>query len=518
MISLIFRVSAGLFICLLAVDAVGDADYHLVDRRYSYQSSDKVYELSRFKDINSVEDARALLARDDYLRSIEAIQSDLGTLALLSMILAAGFGVFGLTPDIVREMVQPIIKGAGYSVGPVGILSLIFMSRSYPGSDETLISRLASKARDLGVWGCSLFDWRCLDSENQDQLRELEAKFLVHSSDLAEYISQIVVDEMYELRTKGGDFRKFRQQFFKIINFPTRVKEIEINEGVFSELANRYGSSIVAKLREIASQSKHEIEVKSDAFLPKKSLFFLGVAGTGKTELAKQFAKGIGLYACRISLAGLSPRDFVGSGAGMRYEGESFSTIELGRVAECLIKSKTLNPVIIFDDVDRSFDAEFLALFLDLVDPDKKTLPTPIGPVNIANIIVIFTGNFELSTEKNMSDKSHEMDALLQRFSLKLDFQGYSDGYKQKYLAEKLTPELSKTFCGGDIVISDQEVQTMIEQTIDEDISPGMRVLIESYKRKFHSLVEQKRKLRCNARDPVTNPYTCHRQLQRQGL
>lgn len=98
-----------------------------------------------------------------------------------------------------------------------------------------------------------------------------------------------------------------------------------------------------------------------------------GPPGTGKTSLIKEgIAKSMERPFVFISLGGAQDGSFL-EGHSFTYEGSIY-----GRIAQALIESKCMNPIIYFDELDKVSNSdrgqEIINLLIHLIDPSQNTL------------------------------------------------------------------------------------------------------------------------------------------------
>jgi len=122
---------------------------------------------------------------------------------------------------------------------------------------------------------------------------------------------------------------------------------------------------------------------------------FVGLQGIGKTTMAKSIAKTLGRAFERVSLGGLP--------SALELLGRSKSTTdaEPGQIVKALIRSKTFNPVILLDEVekcgnDAASHASVMASLLEILDPEQnKTFMDHYidYPIDLTDVIFILTAN-----------------------------------------------------------------------------------------------------------------------------
>ncbi len=98
-------------------------------------------------------------------------------------------------------------------------------------------------------------------------------------------------------------------------------------------------------------------------------LFFVGLAGTGKTTIAASIAEALGRTFVRIPFGGLS------SALDLRGQSKTSPESEPGIVIRQLREAKVNNPVILLDELDRitpESRAAIMGVLLELLDPSQN--------------------------------------------------------------------------------------------------------------------------------------------------
>lgn len=92
---------------------------------------------------------------------------------------------------------------------------------------------------------------------------------------------------------------------------------------------------------------------------------FVGPAGVGKTAIAREIAKSLGVYVREANVGGSPDAHIFGLSAG-------WQSAHAGIVTEAVASSKTLNPMVIFDEIDKvhaSKHGDIQAELLSLLEP-----------------------------------------------------------------------------------------------------------------------------------------------------
>lgn len=122
-------------------------------------------------------------------------------------------------------------------------------------------------------------------------------------------------------------------------------------------------------------------------------LFFVGLAGTGKTTFASSIAEALGRSFVRIPFGGLS------SALDLRGQSKTMPNAEPGMVMKILRQAKSNNPVILLDELDRispDAQASIMGVLLELLDPNQNKTFTDHFidfPFDLSRALFIATAN-----------------------------------------------------------------------------------------------------------------------------
>jgi ATP-dependent Lon protease len=122
-------------------------------------------------------------------------------------------------------------------------------------------------------------------------------------------------------------------------------------------------------------------------------LFFVGLAGTGKTSFAMSVAEALGRKFVRIPFGGLS------SALDLRGQSKTSPEAEPGMIIRALRRARTLNPVILLDELDRitpESRASIMGVLIELLDPEQSNSFTDYFidyPFDLSQVLFIATAN-----------------------------------------------------------------------------------------------------------------------------
>jgi len=123
------------------------------------------------------------------------------------------------------------------------------------------------------------------------------------------------------------------------------------------------------------------------------NLFFVGLAGTGKTTFAKSVAEALGRKFIRIPFGGLS------SALDLRGQSKTSPEAEPGMIIRSLRRADAINPVILLDELDRitpESRAAIMGVLIELLDPGQNNNFTDYFidyPVDLSQVLFIATAN-----------------------------------------------------------------------------------------------------------------------------
>jgi len=181
-----------------------------------------------------------------------------------------------------------------------------------------------------------------------------------------------------------------------------------------------------------------------------------GPPGVGKTTIIKDgMSKALNLPFAFLSLGGATDSSFL-DGHGYTYEGST-----PGKIVDMLKKTKCMNPIFYFDELDKVSDTrkgeEVANLLIHLTDPSQNTLfqDKYLGNIDIDLSKAIFVFSFNDITKVN--------PILLDRMEL-IYVNGFTPAEKLTITRDYLLPELLDTYClqRTDVMFTDENLTYLI--------------------------------------------------------
>ncbi len=197
------------------------------------------------------------------------------------------------------------------------------------------------------------------------------------------------------------------------------------------------------------------------------TLLFVGLQGIGKTSIAQSIAKSMGRKFARVSLGAVGD---VRTLRGVpRHEMDS----EPGQIIKALVRTGTMNPVILIDEIEKSsqnkgLHNDIMAALLEILDPEQNATFVDHYvdyPVDLSQVFFICTAN-------NLGGLSA---ALLDRLEV-IRFMSYTDTEKEVIAKSYILPKVFANMgLSADYIQISQEVWPLLIRPVGFDA--GIRQL-----------------------------------------
>lgn len=312
--------------------------------------------------------------------------------------------------------------------------------------------------------------------DNQKSLSEIEKlKTALQSSDLPANLHEKAAEQIERISLAlkyGGNLSQLditTKYIDWITDLPWHKKSEDIMDIVKAKEVldkNHYGlENIKKRILEYLSVliiQKHTM--KTDSFHA-PNLFFVGLAGTGKTSIARSVAEALGKKFVRIPFGGLS------SALDLRGQSKHSFEAEPGMIMRALRRAAVYNPVILLDELDRitpESRAAIMGVLIELLDPSQNSNFTDYFidyPFDLSKVIFIATAN----NTNNIST------AVMDRLEV-IQMPAYTDDEKIAIGKQYVLPRLFKeTGIDGENLIIEDSVWPKITRPMGFDA--GIRSL-----------------------------------------
>lgn len=182
-----------------------------------------------------------------------------------------------------------------------------------------------------------------------------------------------------------------------ITNLPWEKKTedvLDINKAKAFLDANHYGLGVIKqRVLEFLSVLALQKQKADGTGIHAPNLFFVGLAGTGKTTFAKSIAEAMNRKLVRIPFGGLS------SAQDLRGQSKTSPESEPGMVMKALRRAGTKNPVILLDELDRCTPesrSAIMGVLIELLDPGQNSAYTDYFidyPFDLSQCLFVSTAN-----------------------------------------------------------------------------------------------------------------------------
>ncbi len=259
-----------------------------------------------------------------------------------------------------------------------------------------------------------------------------------------DYVMKIPFNKIYK-----NDIKTWKQK----VNFLKNAKE-KLNKVLYGH--DEVKTEILCYLANILQDNLHGTILGLE-----------GPAGCGKTELIKN---GLGDIINRpvfhISLGGITDGTFL-DGFDFCYKNSKW-----GIIVDTLIKAKSLNPIIFFDELDKVSEMthgdEIINKLIHIIDPIQnssfKDRYFKEFEIDLSNIIFIFSFNDSKKINK----------ILLDRIKV-IKMNNYMEQDKLNIIKDYILPKMYKEFNIDNVMITDECIKLIINSLVSKSETSGIR-------------------------------------------
>jgi ATP-dependent Lon protease len=305
----------------------------------------------------------------------------------------------------------------------------------------------------------------------------------LNSSQVPVDVKEKLTDEInrLELSLKSGLYKPETDKQIEYINFVSDLPWDKTGQDILD----------LARAKQILDKNHHGLEPLKERLLEYLSilildkqkgvtshqpiLFFVGLAGSGKTTLAYSIAEALGRPIARIPFGGL------GSALQLRGESRVKPEAEPGLIMKSLKRMGVKNPVILLDELDRvvvEARNDIMGVLVELLDPEQNNqfLDHYVSfPFDLSQVLFVATAN----------NTANVATAVLDRLEL-IEMPFYSDEQKITIARDYLLPQALKE--AG----LDSGLVTVEDNTWENIVRPlGFDGGIRSLRRNVDSLVRK---------------------------
>ncbi|KAJ6635515.1 Lon protease like, mitochondrial [Pseudolycoriella hygida] len=292
-------------------------------------------------------------------------------------------------------------------------------------------------------------------------------------------VPKAVADVIEEELTKLGYLESFSSEFNVTRNYLdwlttlpwgiTSEENLDIDRAVEILNADHYGMEDIKKrILEFIAVSQLKGSTQG------KILCFYGPPGVGKTSIAKSIARALNREYFRFSVGGMTDV------AEIKGHRRTYVGAMPGKLIQCLKKTKTENPLVLIDEVDkmgRSHQGDPSSALLEMLDPEQNAnfLDHYLDvPVDLSKVLFICTANVLDTIPEPLKDRM-EM----------IEMSGYVGEEKVAIARQYLIPQSTKESGLTDqLEITDDALLALIKSYCRESGVRNLQKHIEKVVRK----------------------------------
>ena len=216
-----------------------------------------------------------------------------------------------------------------------------------------------------------------VDAQRDEEIEEFRKKLDSIKESISEEIHKEIskqLDRFSRMHPDSADANQIHTYLEWVFELPFGVetkKSLSVAD-VQTELDNDHYSLVKPKERIVEFFSVRELAQKREMDLASNAgviLCFFGPPGVGKTSLANSIAQALGRPLVRMALGGLEDVN------ELRGHRRTYVGAMPGRIVQGLIDAKSMDPVIVLDEIDkvgRSQRGDPTSVLLEILDPEQN--------------------------------------------------------------------------------------------------------------------------------------------------
>ncbi|XP_017773032.1 PREDICTED: lon protease homolog, mitochondrial isoform X2 [Nicrophorus vespilloides] len=314
-----------------------------------------------------------------------------------------------------------------------------------------------------------------LEKEDKDAIGE-KFKERIKDKVLPQAVSTVIDEELGKLNfleSHSSEFNVTRNYLDWLTSLPWGIQSEEnLNLQTASEILDEdhYGmEDIKRRILEFIAVSQLKGSTQG------KILCFHGPPGVGKTSIARSIARALNREYFRFSVGGMTDV------AEIKGHRRTYVGAMPGKVIQCLKKTRTENPLVLIDEVDKigkGFQGDPSSALLELLDPEQNSnfLDHYLDvPVDLSKVLFICTANVVDTIPEPLRDRM-EM----------IDMSGYVAEEKLAISKQYLIPQAMKDsgLKEENIKIEDESLNVLIKNYCRESGVRNLQKHIEKVVRK----------------------------------
>uniref|UniRef100_A0A336LJN4 Lon protease homolog, mitochondrial n=3 Tax=Culicoides sonorensis TaxID=179676 RepID=A0A336LJN4_CULSO len=314
-----------------------------------------------------------------------------------------------------------------------------------------------------------------IEKDDKDAIGE-KYKEKIKDKNVPKAVMEVIEEELKKLNfleSHSSEFNVTRNYLDWLTSLPWGIhseENLEIDEASKILDHDHYGMEDIKKrILEFIAVSQLRGSTQG------KILCFHGPPGVGKTSIARSIARALNREYFRFSVGGMTDV------AEIKGHRRTYVGAMPGKIIQCLKKTKTANPLVLIDEVDKigkGYQGDPSSALLELLDPEQNAnfLDHYLDvPVDLSKVLFICTANIIDTIPEPLRD----------RMEL-IDMSGYVEEEKVAIAKQYLVPQ-AKLECGledNQIDIKDKTLSTLIKSYCRESGVRHLQKLIEKIVRK----------------------------------